>query len=355
MIRENMSDNHLFNEITEEPAALERVYHEYVEQSNPSLKEAVHLINSSPAVFMTGMATSEYGCIPAACLLSQGGKPNYLYDVSELLYYHLEGLPKGAVLVVVSQSGESAEIVHLLEEVKGRLPIVGIYNNTSSTLAKSSSVGLPIFAGLQKACGSKTNSATLAVMNLLAEALLGRDVHKAGEQIQKAIISLNHVFENWEVELGPGADLLENSSYTVFVGRGPGRATAMFSSVLFREVPKVVAEGMPAADFRHGLREMITLDHRVVIFAPRGKTTRNLVGLAEDMLKLGVPVCVFTNHDITLKPSKQCWIYRTGLLDEFYSPLVDITPPQLLGYILAKRGGLEPGKLVISTYITTVE
>jgi glucosamine--fructose-6-phosphate aminotransferase (isomerizing) len=278
-----------------------------------------------------------------------------LFDVSELLHYHLDGLPQGAVLVVVSQSGESAEIVHLLEEVRVRVPVIGVYNDPNSTLAKGSAVGLPILAGPQKACGSKTNTATLAVMDLLAETLLGRDIQKAGEQIQKAIVSLEKVFENWEAELTPGADLLEDSPYTVFVGRGPARATALFSSCLFREVPKVVAEGMGAAAFRHGLREMITPDHRVVIFAPRGKTTRYLVGLAEDMLKLGVTVCFFTNQDHVPEPSKQCWVYRTGLLDEIYSPLVDIAPPQLLGYILAKRHGLEPGELIISTYITTVE
>jgi glucosamine--fructose-6-phosphate aminotransferase (isomerizing) len=350
-----MSANHFFTEIMEEPAALERIYREYIERSNPALKEAVRLIQTSPAVFMTGMATSEYGCIPAACLLSQGGKPNHLYDVSELLYYHLDGLPKGAVLVVVSQSGESAEIVHLLEEANGRFPVVGVYNNPNSTLARGSAVGLPLLAGPQMACGSKTNTATLAVLNLLAEALLGRDLHRAGGQIRKAIASLQQVFDNWEAELTPAADLLEGSPYTVFVGRGPGRASAMFSSCLFREVPKVVAEGMGAAAFRHGLREMITPDHRVVIFAPQGATTDRLVGLAEDMLAIGVPVCVFTNHALPLEPSSQCWVYRTGLLAESYSPLVDITPPQLLGYLLAKRRGLEPGELVISTYITTKE
>jgi glucosamine--fructose-6-phosphate aminotransferase (isomerizing) len=236
-----MSDNHLFNEIMEEPAVLERVYEEYVAQSNPALKEAVRLINSSRR-YMTGMATSEYSCIPASCLLSHAGKPNTLYDVSELLYYHLEGLPKGAVLIVVSQSGESAEIVHLLEEVKGRVPIVGVYNNQASTLAKCSTIGLPILAGPQKACGSKTNTATIAVMNLMAEKLLGRDIHKAGEQIQKAFTSLNQIFENWEEVADAGSGPVGNSSYTVFVGRHR-RATAMFSSV-FSEVPKVVAEGM---------------------------------------------------------------------------------------------------------------
>jgi glucosamine 6-phosphate synthetase-like amidotransferase/phosphosugar isomerase protein len=50
-----------------------------------------------------------------------------------------------------------------------------------------------------------------------------------------------------------------------------------------------------------------------------------------------------------------CQIVRTYPLDEVYAPIVDIVPPQLVGYLLALKRGLEPGKLVISTYITTVE
>lgn len=350
-----MSENHLLNEILEEPEVLQRIYQAYVEKTNPALTEAAHLLQKSPAVYMTGMATSEYGCFPAATLLSQHGRLNFVYDVSELLYYHLDSLPKGACLVVVSQSGESAEIVHLLEMVRGRFPVIGVYNNENSALAKGCTVGLPLLAGPQLACGSKTNVATLAVMNLLAERILGGDLQPAGLQIRLAAAAAGQVFENWEQRLTPAVDFLEQSDYTVFVGRGPGRASVMFSACLFREVPKMVAEGMAAAAFRHGLREMITPHHRVVVFAPGGVTTRYLFGLAQDMLKLDVPVLVVTNQESGIAPSRLCHIVRTGLLDEAYAPLVDIIPPQLIGYMLARRRGLEPGRLVISTYITTVE
>jgi glucosamine--fructose-6-phosphate aminotransferase (isomerizing) len=275
--------------------------------------------------------------------------------VSELLHYHLDSLTKDACLVVVSQSGESAEIVHLLDEIRGLIPVIGVYNNENSTLAKGSSVGLPIYAGPQLACGSKTNVNTLAVMNLLAEVVLGHDLKKAGDQILRARDAIQQVFNNWEQNFVPTVDFLEGSIYTVFVGRGPGRASAMFSACLFREVPKVVAEGMGAAAFRHGLREMIQPEHRVVIFAPSGETTPYMVRLAEDMLKLHIPVLVFTNQDLPLNPSRQCQVVRIDSVDEVYAPIVDIVPPQLVGYLLALKRGLEPGKLVISTYITTVE
>ena len=350
-----MSANNLKREILEQPEALQRVYQAYIEKDCFDLKDAARLLQKSPVVYMAGMATSEYGCFSASALLSKYHKPNFVYDVSELLYYHREGLPKDACLVVVSQSGESAEIVRLLDEIKGHIPVIGVFNNENSTLAKGSTVGLPIYAGSQLACGSKTNITTLAVMNLLAEAVLGRDLKKAGEQILKAKDAIQHVFDGWELTLTPAVDFLEGSTYTVFVGRGPGRASAMFSACLFREVPKLVAEGIGAAAFRHGLREMILPGHRVVIFAPGGVTTPYLVGLAEDMLKINIPALVITNQDLPLKASRLCQIVRTDPLDEIYAPIVDIVPPQLIGYLLALKRGLEPGKLEISTYITRVE
>ena len=129
----------------------------------------------------------------------------------------------------------------------------------------------------------------------------------------------------------------------------------MFTATLFREVPKVVAEGMSAAAFRHGLREMIKPDHRVVIFAPDGKTQPYLFGMAEDSLEIGVPVLLITNTEPNLPPRKELLVYQTKHLPEPWSPVYDMVPLQLTGYQLARRRGLEPGKLITSSYITTVE
>jgi len=351
----NINDNVLYNEILEEPIVLNKILQEYIDNKSPALEEAVGLLRKSPLIIFTGMATSMYACMPAQCILSEGGIQSHLWDTSEFLHYHIDMVPKNATFILVSQSGESAEIVHLLESIHNRWPVIGIYNNPNSTLAKMSTIGIPILAGPQLACGSKTNTATIAVMNILVEALLNHDLTKPRNEIQKAIGTLNNIFKEWETSFPPYIDFFRDSTYSVFVGRGPGLASAMFSAVLFREVPKVVAEGMAAATFRHGLREMITPEHRLIIFAPKGKTTHYLYNLATDMAALDIPVLIFTNQTNKLSDLKKCLVFQSEEMDEFYSPLVDITPPQLIGVKLAIQRGLEPGKLIISNYITQVE
>ena len=162
-------------------------------------------------------------------------------------------------------------------------------------------------------------------------------------------------FDDWERQLSPAVDFLEPSPYTVFVGRGPSRASAMFTSVLFREVPKVVAEGMGAAAFRHGLREMIKPEHRLVIFAPQSPSLPMLVRLAKDLIDIDVPVLMISNADLGMDLGKKFLLIKTAPESELWAPLVDMVPMQLVGYMLAKRLGLEPGRLIISTYVTRVE
>lgn len=350
-----MADNNLLNEILEEPAVLRRVHDAYVRNSSPAMAKAADLLRRCTPVYLAGMATSDYGSYPAACLLNRAGKMTVPYDVSELLYYHLETITPGSCLVVVSQSGNSAEIIHILQALNGRVPVVGVYNYEDSYLAQHCDIGLPIFAGPQLACGSKTNVATVGVMLLLAEAVQGHDLNPAGQRLLALADSLGRFYKDWETVLSPAVDFLAGSEYTVFLGRGPGKSSAQFSATLFREVPKVVAEGMAAADFRHGLREMIRPEHRVVIFAPAGGTHDLCIGIARDTLKLGIPVMVVTNRDIDLEASKNLHVVKTDLHDEYWAPILDMVPLQLLGYQLAKRYGLEPGKLVISTNVTTVE
>lgn len=350
-----MTDNHLLNEIYEEPAALRRIYDAYVAREDPALNQAARLLRRSAPVYFTGMATSEYAGFSASNLLNGQGKVNFVYDTSELMYYALPTLKPDACLVLVSQSGNSAEIIHLLEELGGQFSLVGVYNNTDSALAAGANIGLPLYAGPQLACGSKTNLASVALLLLLAEKTLGHDLKEAGQYLLSAADSIERSLDGWERRLSSAVDFLEDSPYTAFLGRGPARASAMFTSVLFREVPKMVTEGMGAAVFRHGLREMIRPEHRVVLFAPAGSTHALVIRLAEDLMAADIPVMVVTNREVSLEPGANCCLIRTDPQPELWAPLVDMVPLQLVGYALAKRRGFEPGKLVVSTYVTTVE
>jgi len=225
-------------------------------------------------VIMTGMVTSEYGAYPASILLNQGGISNIIYEAAELLHYYLPIVRHPSCLVAISQSGESAEIVHLLETLDKRVTTLGIFNSEESYLAKSSDIGLPVLAGPQRACGTKTNIATVAVMLLLAEAALSPEHRPSGEAILKLIESIEHLSSDWRKRFNPAADFLEGASVYDFLGRGPGLISAKFSAVLFREVTKNLAEGMSTASFRHGILEAVNKEHRIIVFAPQGADVR---------------------------------------------------------------------------------
>jgi glucosamine 6-phosphate synthetase-like amidotransferase/phosphosugar isomerase protein len=130
----------------------------------------------------------------------------------------------------------------------------------------------------------------------------------------------------------------------------------MFTYCVFREVPKIVCEGMGAAAFRHGLREMLRPEHRAVIFDPGGKTSPLLVNLALDILAIGTPVLLITNQDTRLPdhPTSSL-VVRTPLQVESWAPILDVVPGQLMSMMLAQRKGFEPGKLLICSNVTAVE
>jgi len=350
-----MNNNHLLNEILEQPDVLRRVHAEYVLSENKSLEEASRLLSNSSPIHMTGMVTSQYGGIQAAIILNNAKKLSIVHNASELLHYHLPSLQPGASLIAISQSGESAEIVRLLDKLNGRLPVIGVYNSEDSYLSKHCDIGLPIHAGLQLACGSKTNLATIAVMLLLATVSVGEDLDKAGQDLLSIADSIESLFVDWREKFTPAVDFLTGSPYTAFLGRGPGLVSALFTSCLFREVSKSVAEALSAADFRHGIFEMIKPDHRVVIFAPYGSTYDLCISLAQDLIDLGIPVLLVSNQDPNLPANELLYFLQTDHYPENWTPLLDMVPLQLIDYILAEREGLQPGVLNLATYITRIE
>ena len=165
-----------------------------------TLKDAAALVKESRFTVMTGMATSEYASYAASSQINRAGKLNFVYDASELLHYHLPTLfHPGACLVLVSQSGSSAEIVHILDEVKGKVPIIGVFNDETSPLAMQCDIPLPIFSGPQLACGSKTNLSSVAVLNLLASAVCGENLQQDGASLLAAADGVQHFLEDWSL------------------------------------------------------------------------------------------------------------------------------------------------------------
>jgi len=348
--------NHeMLSDIFDIPSVIRTIYQNYVEKKNPELTIAASLLGKRNPIIFSGMVTSEYSAYPASIVLSQGGILNCVVEAAELLHYHRPILNDPSCLVAVSQSGESGEIVQLLEKAHGNVPVVGVYNDDKSFLAKNSNVGLPIFAGQPHACGTKTNVASIAVLLLLAEAVISKNIKFSGKLLLNIAEHIDSLLAGWESLLMPACEFLADAQDIIFIGRGPGLCSAKFSSVLFRETVKCVSEGFSAATFRHGPLEMVKPEHRVVIFAPMGCTYDLCIKLAMRLMDFSVPVMVVTDRDSPLHNEKGLLVMKTGFGLDLYSPVVDIVPFQLIGFQLAKWKGFTPGKLEKAEYITRNE
>ena len=127
-------------------------------------------------VVLTGMGSSHFGLAPLHLRLVEAGHSPVTVESSELLHYQKRLLAAGTLLVIASQSGRSAEIVRILEAVRGPdVVTVGITNTAASPLAREATANLLTHAGEEATVSCKTYLAAQMALAFLGEVLAGSD------------------------------------------------------------------------------------------------------------------------------------------------------------------------------------
>ena len=123
-------------EIAEQPQALRRAGRGLVEQAG-QLARLRAAVASSRSILFTGMGSSYDACYPIVTALAGQGRPCSMLDTAELLHFRMPLLHPDSLLVCVSQSGESAELVRLIDRLpsRGRPTIAAVTNGSANTLA----------------------------------------------------------------------------------------------------------------------------------------------------------------------------------------------------------------------------
>ena len=156
-------------EIAEQPQALRRAGRGLVEQSG-QLARLRRAVASSRSMLFTGMGSSYDACYPAVTALSLRGVACSMLDTAELLHFRLPALRDGTLLVCVSQSGESAELVRLIEALPAGLArptLASITNGAQNTLAASAEIAIDTRAGDEHGPSTMTFATALAVLDAM--------------------------------------------------------------------------------------------------------------------------------------------------------------------------------------------
>jgi glutamine---fructose-6-phosphate transaminase (isomerizing) len=354
----------MMEEILQQPEALADLRKYYESPGAIPHKTLRGLVSQwPPTVIFTGMGASLNAAYPAQAYLSSHGVRAIIWETAELLHHHLGVVGRDALVVAISQSGETVEITRLLARLPKDVKVVAVVNVERSTLARRAGLLLPMMAGRQAAVSTKTYVCSVAVLMYLAFAITGEPHRHLTQVLIQAIRAQERILDRQELIIPPLVEFFNHPPYTVLLSRGPDLASAMQAALTLKEVVRMAAEPMSAGQFRHGPIEIVNPTHRYVIFArqphadaPSGSRTNTgklMLKLARDIQSHGGRVLLFT--DLAFAETTNVREVHVEPMRLGIGTLVDLVLIQLMAHELAVRAGIEPGKFWIAEGVTREE
>lgn len=331
--------SHILNEIRQQPAVLERTL---AHQAKHIGKFRAFLERRRPRlVVIVARGTSDNAAQFGRYLIEiMTGIPVSLAAPSVQSIYGARVDYKDALVVGISQSGESTDIGAVLEQARqSGAMTVGITNESKSALANMAEHVFLVRAGSEKSvAATKTYTGQLMSLYLLAYALGA----KIGLEDLRAIPEMAQVALGLEPDISALAGRYREMSQAAVVARGLNYANAFEFALKMMETSYVVAERFSAADFLHGPIAMVDHDLPIFLFGPAGPAWPSL---RETLRKLGA--LKTKTVIITDRRNREAARYATtviripALLAELYTPVPYIIPAQLFAAALAEAKGLD--------------
>ena len=258
------------------------------------------------------------------------------------LFTHYDAAPslEGALVLGISQSGQSPDIVEVLLRARGQGALtVAITNDPIAPLAEAAEHQLPLLAGKERAvAATKTYTTQLLALAMLSAAMEGSaavwgELEALPDQVGETI-DLNQL-------LADSASRLADSDRMVVVGRGFNLSTAFEIALKIKETSYVMADPYSSADFQHGPIAMLDATLPLLVVAPGAKAVAGMSELLGRAHRVGAPIVALTDQ-ADLKTAADAVLSVPREMPEWLSPLTSVVAGQLWAHALTRARGLDP-------------
>jgi glucosamine--fructose-6-phosphate aminotransferase (isomerizing) len=299
-------------------------------------------------VVLTGMGSSYHGLYPLQLALLSHGLFAVRIETSELIHHAPELIAPHTLLIAVSQSGRSAETLRLLDQVRGRAPLIAVTNTAGSPLAEQADAVLLTHAGEEASVSCKTYVCALAALIWLGDVLADRPLETVFSSLAKTPAAMRGYLERCPLHVGSLVERLAGIQHLILVGRGSSLAAVDTAGLIIKEAARFPAEGMSSAAFRHGPLEMTSPRQFVVIYANSPQTAGLEARLVEDIRAAGGQAAL-------VRESPEADVFCLPAVEEAVRPILEILPAQIISLALAQIQGLEAGRFTFAHKVTTTE
>jgi glutamine---fructose-6-phosphate transaminase (isomerizing) len=330
--------SHLETELREQPAALARL----LERQGEHARELGALFRRPDVryIVIASRGSSGNAARYALYLLGRANRVPVAFATPSL-YTIYEQPPRldGALVIGISQSGESPDVGAVIEEAarQGR-PTLALTNNPSSPLARAAEAVLPLEAGDEQAV-----AATKTYLNSLGAVAL---LFASSTQDDAALAELQQMPERVAEQLERSfADAASFEGYAgvdggTVVARGVNYGTAFEIALKIRELSGLVVEAYSAADLLHGPIAAIGAGWPVIVVAPSGPALAGIKDTLEQLRERGARLIVIAD-DERLLARAETPLPLVRAVPEWLSPLTAVIPGQLAARRLAELRGAD--------------
>ncbi len=331
--------SYLSQEIHEQPQVLARLLDEQAERA-ARIADAIRQRDVRCAVF-AARGTSDNAARYAQYLFGALNRlPVALATPSLFTIYHTPPHLRDALVLGVSQSGQSPDIVAVIEEGRRQGALtVAVTNMPASPLARAAEHVLPLGAGEEKGiAATKTYTAQLAALALMAVQLAGD-----GERLTHLRSVPEAVERTLALEdlIARAAQRYAHATECVVLGRGYNYATAFEIALKLKELTYIVAEPYSSADFRHGPVAVVERGFPTIVVAPQGAVYDDIIALAHELVDREAELFVISEQEEPLQLARVP-VKLPVALPEWLSPFTCVVPGQLLALHVTLAKGYDP-------------
>lgn len=247
---------------------------------------------------------------------------------------------EGALVLAISQSGMSPDILAVLKEGKSQgRPTLAVTNNPESPLAEIADNVIHLRAGIEKAvAATKTYTSSLVAMALLS-LNLGQD--RSMLEILKKVPNWSRMTLDTALSQTKEMEKYHNLVHGVVIGRGFNYCTAFEIALKIKELTGITTVPYSSADFLHGPVASVHEGYPALVIAHHGKVFQDIKQVLERVNSLGADTLLISD-DNELCSQKGFSIQTPAGIPEWISPVINVIPGQVLGWQIAEYKGMDP-------------
>jgi glutamine---fructose-6-phosphate transaminase (isomerizing) len=307
-------------------------------QDKEKLQTFCNYLKLAKEVFVTGSGTSYHAALLAKSILCKYSRVRVEAVLSSEFQYSSELLEKDSVVIAISQSGETADVLQSVRSAKEKgAKVLSILNVSTSSLARLSDCFLEVKCGPEVGvAATKSFTSQLSIIYCMADIIsqnkigILTNVHQLSVAIKKTL--------QLESRIAEIAKKLKDARDIYLIGRSVHYPICLEGALKIKELAYIHAEGMAAGELKHGPLALIDKSSIVIILHPADSTYADTMANAHVIKSRGAKIIGVTDKEDQIYD----YCIRLPAISEPLIPFLEIIPLQMLAYHLALYNNADP-------------